>query len=348
MIDKEYALGTWEIHLQTSEEREYIIENMKRVCKYFDTAIDYNNDYLLWSLSDYKIISKISSYHSSMYDFFVDNHFKCLKRDKIDIMLIHSNRGNWQSLVSKLENDNRFVEVGVSNFTKADIEEYKQLAGHYPKYNEIEINPYYADLETIKFCKDNGIKIIAYGIFGGKYNSPKYVADFSLPYLMLFAAQYADILIMKPESFRQTNEILDVIENYKDFGDFDFNLVKATNSTDDKSIEPMRYFAKTVRKYCHGRETYSNWCGKNDDKQLKGEVLDNLNCPAFEMLGDYQTFLRYTFRQKYDGSPVYEYDFLIGDDGNYYIVYLYDNQDFITKIHKMGRRVTFFKFYESI
>ena len=47
MITKDFALGTWEIHLQGQTEKKYILDNMQKVCKYIDTAIDYNNDYLL-------------------------------------------------------------------------------------------------------------------------------------------------------------------------------------------------------------------------------------------------------------------------------------------------------------
>ena len=120
----EFAVGTWEIHLQTKSEQSMIINKMKSICKYIDTAIDYNNDYLLKNIKDnYTIISKISSYHGDDYEFFISNHLKCLNTDKIDIMLIHSNRGNWQKVANLMANDNRFIENGVSKFTPADIEE---------------------------------------------------------------------------------------------------------------------------------------------------------------------------------------------------------------------------------
>ena len=114
MTCKTYALGTWEMHLWTKEERECIAKEMLKHCEYIDTAIDYNNDYLLRPGSGFehsKLISKVSSYHCSKYEFFVSNHLKCLGRDNIDMMLIHSSRGDWQSLAKKMCNDRRFKEI---------------------------------------------------------------------------------------------------------------------------------------------------------------------------------------------------------------------------------------------
>lgn len=334
MINKDFALGTWEIHLQDEDERAHILSNMTQVCKYIDTAIDYNNDYLLKNIRNtYTIISKISSYHYNDYEFFVSNHLKCLNTDKIDIMLIHSNRGNWKDLAIKMTTDTRFIETGVSNFNITEIEEYKQLTGNYPKYCEIEINPYYIDLDVINFCKKHGIKIIAYGIFGGKYNSTRNIADFSLPYMISFAANYADIIIVKPECRRHENEIIDIIKNFV----IDTNINYSPISTNNKAVEPMKYDASRIYdKTCLSYPTYHNAVGENlSDEYIATEL--NVNLPSFEMLGDYLTYLRYTYRQIYNNTPVYKYDFLIGDDNNMYAIYLYDINNKISKINTLNK-----------
>lgn len=326
-----FALGTWEIHLQTSLERQHIKSMSSRVCNYINTAIDYNNDYLLSNAHDYKIISKISSYHYPLYEFFVSNHLKCLRRDYIDIMLIHSSRGNWQELAKQIIKDNRYKEVGVSNFNITEIEEFIALTGQVPKYNEIEINPYYTDLETIKYCKDKGIKIIAYGIFGGKYNAMTYIADFSIPYLVGYALSVADMIVLKPESLRHTYELLDVVENC-DFSQFQYNYSLSSTATDQKSIVPMRYTAKDIERKYGNILTYHNACGKNNIGR-DFEVVEVELPVEFEMLGDYQTYLRYKYRQKYNDTHIYDYDLLIGDDGNYYAVHLFDDKGRLTKIN---------------
>lgn len=339
----EFAVGTWEIHLQTKSEQSMIINKMKSICKYIDTAIDYNNDYLLKNIKDnYTIISKISSYHGDDYEFFVSNHLKCLNTDKIDIMLIHSNRGNWQKVAKLMANDNRFIEKGVSNFTPADIEEYKSITGFYPAYNEIEINPYYIDLNTVNYCKEHNIKIISYGVFGGKYKAVRNLADFSMPYMISFAAHYADIVILKPECERHVNEMIDIAQNFVVPNDMNFEPI----TVDNKAVEPMIYDASRIfNKNCLSYPTYHNSVGKNFSNDYE---LDELNdkLPNFEMLGDYMTYIRYKYRQNYDGSPVYFYDFLIGDDGNYYVIYLYDNNDKLSKINQYDK-VRFCKIYKK-
>lgn len=340
MINKQFALGTWEIHLQDQTERNLIFDRMSEVCEYIDTAVDYNNDWLLADQTKYKIISKVSSFHESEYEFFVSNHLKCLKRDKIDIMLIHSNRGDWRPIAKKIENDSRFLEVGVSNFTKKDLIEYKNIFGHFPKYNEIEINPHYGDLETINYCKENNIKIISYGILCGKYNAMRAVASYTLPALVNFAAKYADIVILKPDSLRHTQEFIDAVKNYSVENETILDFVETSN----KAVEPMIYTAMPVSKTCLGKASYSISCGKNSGKLIEEEL--NIYLPEMEMLGDYMTYLRYKFRQKYDSNTVYYYDFLIGDDNNYYVVYLYDENNNITKINKYNK-VKVFKYVEE-
>lgn len=343
MIDKKFALGTWEINLIDEELRDRLYTD--EIFSYIDTAIDYNNDYLLADTNK-KLISKISSYHTSMYEFFVSNHLKCLKRDKIDIMLIHSSRGNWQELAEKLKDDNRFEEIGVSNFNIDEILEYKTIVGDYPKYNELEISPLYTDIDTVEFCKLHGIKIIAYGVIGGKYLAQKMVAEYSLPYLLAYAAQHADIIIVKPESMRHLIEYRDCKYNLiTEFMEVQYHPTVEDYSVDadNKQIVPMRYSPPKIEKCFHGVLTYHISCGKNIDinrpffkrKQKLNSYLDNM--PDFEMLGDYQTFIRYKFRQKYDRSKVYDYDFLIGDDGKYYVVYIFDDNGYLTKVQHNNR-----------
>ena len=334
----EFAVGTWEINLQTPTERKLILETLKPICKYVDTAIDYNNDYLIAKdvPTSYKLISKIAPCHMQCYDFMVDNHIKCLKRDSIDIMLIHSSRGDWKPLAKRINEDKRFLEVGVSNFNVEELEEYKQLIGKYPAYNEIEINPRYTDIKTVEFCKKNDIKVIAYGIYGGKYNAMTNIAEYSLPYLLKYAATFADILILKPESERQVFEIKSVIENY-DFDD-DNKVVAAEDRIDDKAVVPMRYYAKNIVKKLFDVQTYHNAVGTN---KWNGEQLVEylkLDLPTFEMLGDYMAYIRYKYRKDYDvHQEVYHYDFLIGDDGKYYVVHLLDEYNRLTKINTTGK-----------
>lgn len=339
MIEKTFALGTWEIHLQTDSEQKIISDEMTPICEYVDTAVNYNNDYILNSILKkhlcYKVISKIAPCHYPYYDLFVDNHIKCLGRDKIDIMLIHSSRGNWQDLAVRMNKDTRFKETGVSNFNVEEIEQYKNLVGHYPQYNELEINPYYTDVKTIEYCKSHGIKVISYGVFGGKYRSATYIAKYSVPYLLEYAAKFADIIILKPECERHVNELIDVIQNYIDVGE---NKIEMNNILDDKAVVPMTYNAPIIIKQAYCIPTYHNAAGINISyKLMQQKILDDK--PNFEMLGDYMTYMRYLYRKNYNiksSKEVYRYDILVGDNKKLYAVFLYDKNGHLSKINQTG------------
>lgn len=342
MIDKDFAIGTYEINLLTDNERSKIFYDLYHITKYIDTAINYNNDYLIPNLDSYKIISKISACHYNDYEFFVSNHLKCLERDFIDIMLIHSNRGNWIPLAKKLITDERFLHTGVSNFNIEDIKKYKEVTGKYPEYNELEVNIHYTDIETIDFCKQNNIKIIAYGILGGKYEAMRNISLYSLPYLISYAANYSDIIILKADSSYQAVQFTDVVNNYI----IDNTINYKINNT-HKSIEPMVYTVPYIEKRFKGELTYHNCCGKNNGSLFKFKEELKLNLNKFEMLGDYLTYIRYKYRQNYANNvfdKVYDYDFLIGDDDNYYAVNLIDKDNHLTKIISDDTKVHIYRY----
>lgn len=332
MIEREFAIGTYEIDLLHETDRKESFATLNRICSYVDTAINYNNDYLLNDASQ-KIISKISSCHYDVYEFMVSKHLHCLGRESIDIMLIHSNRGNWKRLVLKMKDDTRFKHLGVSNFTIDDMLEYEQIVGRLPEYCELEVNPQYADVATINFCKTHNIKVIAYAILGGKYRATKNIATYSLPYLIAFAANFADILILRADSKTQANAFFDVIKNYE------VNDMKIHVVDNDKAIEPMQYDVPNVPKYFCGELTYYNACGQNTGVMFKSKKRLDIVFPDFEMLGDYKTYLRYLMNGRR-----YMYDFLIADNEKTYIVYLFDDKKRLTKVNTNNTNIQVYEF----
>lgn len=320
MIKGTFALGTYEINLMSAIELDDMFDVLLPNIEYIDTAINYNNDYLIPTRK--KVISKIASCHFDSYDFFVEGHLKSLNRDYIDIMLIHSNRGDWTKLALKMKNDKRFKKIGVSNFNVDDIKKYKKIVGNYPAYNEIEINPHYVDIETINFCKENNIKIIAYCIFGGKYHAMRNIADYSLGYLISYANNFADIVILRADSRRQAEEIVDAIKLH----DTDNDIYDVPNIK-DKSMEPMTYKIPTIKKYFANELTYSIY-ESYDNVILTNKSMLKLN-NNYEMLGDYTTYLRYFLKQYI--NPFYVSDYIVVD-GKAYAIRLFDKNGNLTKI----------------
>lgn len=325
MIHGTFALGTYEINLMTTHELTDVFNTLLPSVEYIDTAINYNNDYLIPAKK--KVISKIASCHYDNYDFFVEGHLKSLQRNYIDIMLIHSDRGDWTKLALKMKDDTRFKQIGVSNFNVDDIKKYKEIVGSYPAYNEIEINPHYVDIETVNFCKENNIKIIAYCIFGGKYHAARNIADYSLGYLISYANHFADIVILRADSRRQAEEIFDAVNLHDESNDvYDIPAAK------DKSMEPMTYKIPTAKKYFANELTYSIYESHDavnfNNVQLTNKCMLKLN-NNYEMLGDYATHLRYLLKQY--TAPLYLSDYIIVD-GKAYAIRLFDKSGNLTKI----------------
>lgn len=337
MIKREFAIGTYEIELLNKLDRTESFISLDAICSYIDTAINYNNDYLLTETRQ-KIISKISACHYDAYEFMVSNHLKYLRRDFIDIMLIHSNRGDWKRLALKIKDDVRFKHIGVSNFNINDMLEYRNIVGYLPEYCELEINPQYIDIETIEFCKTHNIKIIAYAILGGKYRAMRNITLYSLPYLISFAAKFADILILRADSRTQANAFVDVVKNYALNEE-----VKIDNIILNKAIEPMKYQVPNIMKHFCGELTYHNACGQNNDIIFNSKEQIHVNFPTFEMLGDYKTYIRYLF-----GGRCYKYDFLISDNNTLYVVYLFDEKGRLTKVNNGDVSIKVYKFEVNV
>lgn len=325
----EFAIGTYEINLIPKYELMSIFNTLNGYCKYIDTAVNYNNDYVLKECinSSDKIISKISPCHIDYYEFFISNHLKELNRNTIDIMLIHSSRGNWQKLAKKMVGDIRFKEIGVSNFNIDEIKEYKRITGVYPEYNEIEINPEYTDIETIDFCKKNKIKIIAYCILGGKYKATQFIANYSLQYLMNYAANYADIVIIRADNNVQA-------EQFKNCINYSYDITNEyVPQHQNKSMQPMNYTNKTINRYFANERIYGNYPLWDCDARFnKTEIIIDL--PEFEMLGDYLTYIRYKYQHE-DMTIDKRYfgEFLNIDNNKYLMFYMTDKDNNLTKVN---------------
>lgn len=103
-----------------------------------------------------------------------------LKIDIIDFYLIHSPRyegfhETWQQL-QELRHAGHIKEIGVSNFSKENIEKLYELSGEYPAVNQIVYNPFNQTEQTeqlINFCSCNNISIQVAMPFGGCDNSSK-------------------------------------------------------------------------------------------------------------------------------------------------------------------------------
>jgi diketogulonate reductase-like aldo/keto reductase len=100
----------------------------------------------------------------------LDKMFDDLNLDQIDLVLIHAptknNKIAWDLLRSYQE-DGKINKVGISNFNVENLTKFIKEIGPYESTkiycNQIEANPFLNRPDLYKLCKDNSIKMIAYG-----------------------------------------------------------------------------------------------------------------------------------------------------------------------------------------
>jgi len=89
---------------------------------------------------------------------------KRLKKDKLDVYLVHSPASGFESVYSSLMRfrDEGLVRViGVCGFQKEHLLAIKNKFGEFPSINQVEVHPYYSNKRLIDFCKEHGITVEA-------------------------------------------------------------------------------------------------------------------------------------------------------------------------------------------
>ncbi|KAK7720521.1 hypothetical protein SLS63_009739 [Diaporthe eres] len=93
--------------------------------------------------------------------------------DVIDVPIIETWRA-MEALVKK----GKIRTIGVSNFSIAKINEIWDAAEIKPAVNQVELHPYFAQPELVKWCQDKGIVVEAYSPLGNNiYSLPMAIED---------------------------------------------------------------------------------------------------------------------------------------------------------------------------
>ena len=90
--------------------------------------------------------------------------------DYIDLYLIHWPANGYEKVWADMEDlykAGKIKAIGVSNFNVHHLETLSENWTVVPAVNQIEIHPYYANIENVEYAKKNGIAIEAYSPLGG-------------------------------------------------------------------------------------------------------------------------------------------------------------------------------------
>lgn len=91
----------------------------------------------------------------------------------IDVPLIET----WKAMEA-LVKKGKLKTIGVSNFSVAKIEEIWDAAEIKPAVNQVELHPYFAQPDLVKWCQDKGIVVQAYSPLGNNiYGAPMAIED---------------------------------------------------------------------------------------------------------------------------------------------------------------------------
>lgn len=339
-------LGSWEFNADTYSAYNKLLNEFE--ISWIDTAISYDNAIGIRKLieeSNLKVLSKIAPQMNFDFDLFFNGHLSELGRNFIDLMLVHNNRCNWIPLVDSLirYKDLGYIkEIGVSNFTREDLEKFNQHYGYYPKYNELEINPLYTPIEDIKFCKSNNIELIAYCVLGGKYNADRLIKLFTLNGLVSYAFKYADYIILKTDIYNHGMNFCRSVDNLSITEDIYSNK---------KVISPLEYIPQASVNIISGIILYQNTSSSNlsipmrDAVNIVNSYEDYFDIPecfwynvkSLEFISDVRVYLKYILNG--ETSDLFGYGELIKVKDKLIAVYLIDENNKLSKVQSHNSKL---------
>lgn len=162
-----------------------------------------------------------------------------LQVDYIDLYLIHwpnnLNSETWKAF-EYLYNIGKVKAIGVCNFKIEHLEELKKTAKIMPMVNQVEIHPFTAKNELIKYCNENNIQVVAWSpISRGKVFSNELMIKLSKKYKKTIAQivlrwhmQKGIIPIPKSSNKNRIKENIDIFDF--EISNEDMNLI---NSLDE-------------------------------------------------------------------------------------------------------------------
>ena len=240
------GFGTYKLG-EEQEVRDKVKLALKLGYRQIDTASFYGNEEgvgkgIAESGVDRKDIFLVTKLWNDEhgYEETINAFNKSIKRlgvDYLDLYLIHwpnkLNSETWRAF-EDLYKEGKVRAIGVCNFKIGHLEELKKTAKIMPMVNQIEIHPCKTQKETIEYCNENNIQVVAWGyIMRGKILSLPLMLELSEKYNKSIAQitlrwhiQNGVIPIPKSSNEERIKANLDI---------FDFNI----SSEDIKKIDEL-------------------------------------------------------------------------------------------------------------
>jgi diketogulonate reductase-like aldo/keto reductase len=164
------GLGTWQL---TDDTAVTIEEAVALGYRMIDTSGDYGTQPAIGQAIDRAPIDRAELYlvtkveeDEDSYDA-TERNLSQLGIDHADLMLIHRPPAEgagvelWDRLI-RARKDGLTRDIGVSNYTEAQIDELADATGELPVVNQIEWSPFGWSEEMLAYCREDGVVIQAY------------------------------------------------------------------------------------------------------------------------------------------------------------------------------------------
>lgn len=216
---------------------------------YIYTSIPANNDIYLKNFfsaldESVPVITYVDFLDS--INIVIRGHLSIIGRVSIDLLLIDSSCNSLQdnhtlSILEDLHNKGIVKHFGIQN--PVNLDEVKKLDSIMRKaeinleYVCMPICPLEFNCEIIDYCKESKLTVIASNPFGGYLSAARNIKAFSVPYLLSFAANYGNIVLVSGRDMITAWEDKEYLENLIDKESYDvFKLNKSVS----KSVKEIK------------------------------------------------------------------------------------------------------------
>lgn len=158
--------------LSPDEAESAVLEALKEGYRLIDTANAYVNEKAVGrAMKKSGIVREDIFLETKIWPSFyeqedaVEKTLERLDTDYIDLLLIHQPAGNYVAgyrLMEKAYKEGKVKAIGLSNFTKEQVQEILDICEVKPAVLQTEVHPYYQEKELKEFLDKEGIKIQAW------------------------------------------------------------------------------------------------------------------------------------------------------------------------------------------
>ena len=209
------GFGTWQLTGDTAVEATAAA--LRTGYRHLDTATVYGNEEQVGqALRDSGVpreqvfvTSKIPPGEAGRAREVLEESLRLLGTDRLDLWLIHwteggADRGLWADLL-QAQADGAVRDVGVSNYSLAELDELEHATGVRPAVNQIKWSPYLHDSALLEGHRERGVVVEGYsGLKGGTMDEPvvRQVAERTgrTPAQVLIAWQVQHGVVVLPKS----------------------------------------------------------------------------------------------------------------------------------------------------